>query len=212
MRKFRDFLLKKSKGYSWFVGMWFAIFILVLAWTTLQWYSVSENCDRVENIITDSALASLEYDTTDYALTKSKTLKEFRGMYDPNTNFWLLCKYIERNLRYKGNHTSPAYNGTERNYDGTFTVTGDYLDGEEGQCRILRAVFYNVSESGIEIHEYTASMFGFTLIKKSAPSITTPKGDEVVNTSVFVDFEFPVKFAGNIRMVRRQVYASITEQ
>ncbi len=201
-------LFKKSEGYSWLVGMWFAIFVLTLSWVTLQWYSVSENCDRTENIITEASLASLEYDTTEYALSKDKVLKEFRTGYHTNTNYWLLCGYIEKNLGYKGNHTDGAYNNTQKYYNGTFTVTGDYLGGQAGECRILKAIFYNVTPAGTGVHEYNGSV----LTAYNGTGLTTPKGDTVTKTSVYVDFEFPVKFAGNIRMVRRQVYVSLTEQ
>lgn len=210
--------MRKHKGYAFFAGMWFAVFILFLMWAGLEWYNVSANCDEIENAITEAGLASLEYDTSEYALSQDKVLKEFRNRYNPKANYWLLCKYLARNTGCEGLHTSSSYNNTDSYYSGRFKVTNQESFGTDRiyYCRIRQAIFYNVTPDGTEIHDYTFSTVTSTIpvcassYSSSAP--ITPIGDTVTKTSVYIDFEFPVKFAGKVLTARRQVYVGLADE
>ena len=186
--------LRKHEGYSWLLGMYMIIAILMLMLMVMSWYRVSGDSEIAEDKITASALGSMLYDRPSYALDNEPVISEFVKRNCENYNS--LCSLLSANFGYE----NIPYGMNGINVAGfRIKSTDAYLLGGEATIYLPRVIYYckNPQNGKWMIHEYTGNGTGVTkrgLEQTSTP--VSPDGTVIEKTSCYVELVYPVRFMG----------------
>lgn len=197
MRNIKNKIVKKltgkRDGYAWFAGVYFVFFALLIVIAVLDYYMIGLTKDKVEDALTSSSLGSLIYDKEEYALSKSYIL------LNTDTNYQTLKKLVGDNLGLTNQ------NGNE------FSGKNSYITADTTHCKLVTAIFYNKYSNGvIKSYKYDGNSPKQTFIDYMDDTYT-PLGDKVVETSVFVIFEYPTNFFWKEVKVRAASYVALTD-
>lgn len=182
----------KRRGQAWMGGMYFLLTILVLFMLLLNKAKMEHIVTVVEDALTTSALGGLNWDNRSIAISHNIVIDDEEKCYQT------VCDLVGKNLGL-----------TQINQN---TFDGNYvLFSKEGGYRcVTRMILYDVYADGhIQSYDFVRNENGYT--KTEASESVTPQGENITSTSIYLEYEFPVRICGFVKRVKKGEYVSITD-
>ena len=186
----RAFQSSERDGNAWMLGMYVLCAILMLFLLLINKLKMEEIVETVEDGLTTSALGGLVWDYRATAISHDYIVD------DEDECYRSVCELLGDNL-----NISPT---TINTYEGN-----DFISGTS---KVTRIILYNVySDSTIISYDYQYLSDG-TYTKVKGSMNTTPQGEGITETSIYIEYEFPIRICGFTKEVKKGEYVAIEKE
>jgi hypothetical protein len=191
--KNKNRLLNKEQGYTWFIGAFILVAILMMYVLLIRREKIQYTTEFIEDALTTSALSGLTWDSSGVALTGDVIVPDDAKCYET------VCRCFGGNIGLSTHGRKNAFAGASPLFN---TSSNDVY--------ITKMVLYNVySDGSIVSYSYTDN--GSGAVRTVGTESLTPKGEMVTQTSIYLEAQFPVVVSGTTGIVSKMEYVTLKD-